>query len=140
MGYDLHITRRQDWADPDGPEITLEEWLDYLTIDPSLERDIEFESSLDPAVATGAKESTMVLWNEWPSRGSGEEVRLWLSHGNVMATDADVDLRRKMFVMADVLGARLQGDNGEIYNSIGEPEGRRARRSSGGKRPWWRFW
>lgn len=140
MGYDLHITRRQDWADPDGPEITLEDWLEYLTIDPSLEKDIEFESQVDPAVATGAKEPTMVLWNEWPSRGDGNEARLWLSHGNVMATDADVDLRRKMFVMADVLNARLQGDNGEIYNSIGEPEGRKSRRSSGGKRPWWRFW
>ncbi|HWP39921.1 MAG TPA: hypothetical protein VNL70_03265 [Tepidisphaeraceae bacterium] len=26
MGYDLHITRRSQWADDDGPQITLEAW------------------------------------------------------------------------------------------------------------------
>jgi hypothetical protein len=39
MGYDLHITRKTFWADPDGPHITTEKWLAFIAPDPQLERD-----------------------------------------------------------------------------------------------------
>ncbi len=141
MGYNLHITRREVWSDPFGPEITLQDWLDYLNIDRSLQKDVRFESSRDTGVSTGSDEPTAVFWTEWPSRVDGDEARLSLSNGNISATDADADLRRKMFVMAHVLGAKLQGENGETYNSIGEPEtpSKRSKATKGAKRPWWRF-
>lgn len=144
MTYDLHITRRADWSDPDGPEITHADWLAYQSIDPTLEKDIEYESSFDPAVASGAKESTHVVWTEWSGRNDGKEARLWLSHGNVMASDADAEFRQKMFLIADNLGAQLQGDRGEVYDSMGDPvkKGRKkkAKPETDTKRPWWRFW
>ena len=44
MGYDLHITRRKDWADESGPEITAEEWLSYIATDRSLRLDKDAEA------------------------------------------------------------------------------------------------
>ena len=35
MGYDLHITRRQNWYS-EGAQITEAEWLDYIETDPEL--------------------------------------------------------------------------------------------------------
>ena len=37
MGYDLHITRREDWADRRTPDILLDEWLSYIEHDKELE-------------------------------------------------------------------------------------------------------
>lgn len=141
MSYDLHITRREVWSDTFGSEITLQDWLDYLSIDQSLQKDVRFESSRDTGTSTESDELTTVLWSEWPSRGDGDEARLSLLNGNICATDADADLRQKMFVMAHVLGAKLQGEKGETYNSIGEPEKllKRDKATKDAKRPWWRF-
>ena len=52
-----------------------------------------------------------------------------------MAKNPDSEMLRKMFLIADALGAKLQGDDGEIYNSIGmvAPQDR-------AKKPWWKFW
>jgi len=36
MGYEVHITRRKDWADADGPEISEQEWLAHIAGDPEL--------------------------------------------------------------------------------------------------------
>jgi len=36
MGYDIHITRRQSWADTGAPEITLAEWQAIVDSDPEL--------------------------------------------------------------------------------------------------------
>lgn len=42
MGYDVHVTRREFWADEEGSEITLEEWLSYIS------HDTEIEPCIDP--------------------------------------------------------------------------------------------
>ena len=53
MGYELHITRRKDWADDEGPEITLAEWLALVADDPELQRllDAVQRRELDPLTA-----------------------------------------------------------------------------------------
>ena len=39
MGYDLHITRKEFWADDGGSEIPLEEWVALVKADPSIRPD-----------------------------------------------------------------------------------------------------
>ena len=39
MGYDLHITRAEDWHDDDGPPITPAEWHALVAADPELTLD-----------------------------------------------------------------------------------------------------
>ena len=33
MGYDVHITRKKEWSDEDGPRITEDEWQAYVASD-----------------------------------------------------------------------------------------------------------
>lgn len=142
MGYDLYITRKDDWSDSEGPDITMDDWTEYLFIDASLEIDQKRAEAVDPRVASHSKEATHTRWLEWPGRIPDEdEAWMWLEQGNIVASDPDADFRRKLFLIADGLGARLMGTDGETYNSVGEPESGRARlRDDGVKRPWWRFW
>lgn len=137
MGYGVYITRKNDWADEGEPEITREEWVRYIAVDKSLELDRDHAAAVDPRVASGTKEATHARWKDWSQREPGaREAWMWLERGNIVASDADAQFRRKLFLIADSLNARLMGDDGEVYNSIGEPD-----RTSGGKRrPWWKFW
>ncbi len=132
MGQKIFITRRKHWSDKDGPDILLSDWLEYLSIDPSLQHDPAFGDDKGYG-----EESTHVVWTEWPHQGGGREARLTLEGGNVVASNADAAVRQKLFVMAHVLGAKVQGLRGEIYDSIGRPE-RRVKPSM--KKSWWRFW
>ena len=34
MGYNLYITRKENWGDEDGPSIRLEEWMTYIASEP----------------------------------------------------------------------------------------------------------
>lgn len=142
MGYDLHITRKDDWSDTDGREITLEEWILYTSGDTSLKIDRDHSAEQDPAVASGAKEPGHAIWVKWPARKEGQrEAWVWHAQGNLIAADPDASFRRKLFLIADSLDAKLQGDGGEIYNSNGEPEkGRIKLTADGRKRAWWKFW
>ena len=36
MGYDLRITRKADWPEPDGPEISFDEWMAVVNTGPEL--------------------------------------------------------------------------------------------------------
>lgn len=143
MGYDLYITRREIWSDLEGPAITYFDWMDYLNIDPSLQRDVQFESK---RIKNGGSEDDspgQVIWKEWSVRKDGKEAKLWLEDGNIKTGDADPEFRRKMFIIADVLGAKLQGERNELYDSMGNSEEggiTRFRRSRGGKRPWSKLW
>lgn len=142
MGYDLYITRREDWSDTEGPDIALDEWATYVLADKDLETDRERAIAADPRVASGAKEPTHVRWLIWPGREPDvSEAWIWLEHGNLVASDPDAAFRRKLFLIADGLNARLTGQDGEVYNSNGDPERGRSRLTPDGrKRPWWKFW
>lgn len=142
MGYDLYITRKDDWSDVDGQDITLDDWMGYVHLDRSLQVDGARAAAVDPRVASGAKEPSHVLWLDWPDREVGlREAWIWLERGNLVATDADLRFRQKLFLIAVGLEARLMGENGEVYNSIGEPEGKLSRLGAlTGKKRWWKFW
>lgn len=142
MGYDLYITRKEDWSDVDGQDITLDDWMAYVSGDRSLRIDVERSAASDPRVASGAKEPSHVVWVDWPDREVGhQEAWIWLERGNLVATDADLKFRQKLFLIAVALDARLMGEGGEVYNSIGEPEGKRSLLGPiVRKRRWWKFW
>lgn len=108
MGYDLHITRRQHWCDPDsGADIAPAEWYPLVAHDPELRH--------APELGEG-----MVLWS-----GPSTHELPWLawSDGNISTKNPDPVLIGKMVAIATALGARVQGDDGEIYvDGSGEPQ------------------
>lgn len=83
MGYDIHITRKQNWFDDEGPEISLAELKDY----------------------------------------------------------ADTGILGKMATIVECLSAKLQGDEGELYNAhrqtVAQPSLEPS--SQQGDKPWWKL-
>ena len=100
MGYDIHITRREYWADPNGPRIDEDEWADAVDADGDLDWD-ERNGSLDATF--GGKDGTP----------------LWYSEGNISTKNPSRAAIRKMYQVAEALSAVVQGDEGELYNAEG---------------------
>src|SRR5882762_48000 len=40
-GYDVHITRKEFWAEETGPQITFSEWQSYVRSDKQVARDLQ---------------------------------------------------------------------------------------------------
>ncbi len=100
MGYDLHITRAVEWFDPAGPHISVVEWHAFVAADPEL--------VLDP---TGGP--NFVIWRESSTRR--EEWLDWSEPGCIFTKNPNRALVAKMLDIAARLGARVQGDEGEVY-------------------------
>jgi hypothetical protein len=111
MGYDLHVTRG------DRRPIAEAEWSAYVAGDPEL----------DPTGVAEAPtpEGTLKYENPglacWRGHPSGEEVWFDFRDGQVVVKNPDEPTIGKMLAVARALRARVQGDDGEIYES---PDGR----------------
>ncbi|NTI41413.1 hypothetical protein [Rhizobium rhizogenes] len=148
MGYDLHITRKLNWFDA-SPAIELHEWLEYVASDPDLQYDGFAETLVASRDVLRIESQGICIWKGY-SGGENSEAKAWLtwSAGDVAAKNPDEEIRRKMWSIAQSLGARVQGDEGEHYgqdggiietttNGVSSPVNARA---SVSKRPWWKFW
>lgn len=105
MGYDLHITRAEDWQQNEGREISPREWLEVV------DRDVEL--ALDPE--NGAYSVKLV------DKAEGEEKQKgWFDwfEGNVFTTDPSPRSVGKALALAASLRAKVQGDDGEIYDRL----------------------
>jgi len=104
MGYDLHITRGENWAENNGHYISYEEWLTLVETDPELTPD----SRNGPYFAKWSGPSKdNYPWFDW-------------FEGNIYTKYPDRIMLEKMLQIADRLGATVQGDDGEIYESISD--------------------
>ena len=107
MGYDVHITRAEDWAMNEGHEITAREWHELIRRDADLR-------------LAGYNGPHFVIWNAHPL---DNEAWLDLVRGNITTKAPDEPLLRKMLEIAQQLNANVQGDDGELYTGadIGAP-------------------
>jgi len=101
VGYDLHVTRAENWSENEGREITWGEWLALVAEDPELAPDPENGESF-------------ALWS-----GPSRLPQPWLEwdEGNISTKNPDRALIAKMLQIAERLGARVQGDDGEFYDT-----------------------
>jgi hypothetical protein len=104
MGYDLHITRKDFWADEEGERISPEEWQAYVNGDPEISDDPE-----------NPHEDNFLY------RRDGEPWPLWFDRpqGNVYTKNPPLDVIQKMARIAQVLGAQVRGDDDERYDLDG---------------------
>jgi hypothetical protein len=142
VGYDLHITRKQNWFDA-SPVIDLSEWLEYVAGDPELQHDAFAEAvSADSSVLRVAspgicvwKIDSAAVWFMW-------------STGDIVVKDASLEVRQKMWRIARSLQAKVQGDEGEYYGEDGQvvemtTDGTPSSvdpQASDSRQPWWKFW
>ncbi len=97
MGYDLHVTRADNWEANTTRRIREEEWLRVIREDPELDAD-----PTNGPYAANWLTSRRATWFDW-------------SDGNVYTTDPDQDAVGKLLDIAFRLRASVQGDDGETY-------------------------
>jgi hypothetical protein len=103
MGYELHITRRDTWeSTAEGPAITREEWQSLLANDAELE-------CLDEDTAQMVHPSGQIA------------CFFHYSNGNIWVKKPYRTVLLKMLSIAERLGARVIGDNEEVYSAGGTP-------------------
>ena len=141
MGYDLHITRKENWFDA-SPGFSLEDWLAYVESDPELRHDGFAEAALNGGDTLRIERKGLCVWTAYSGGEQGNDVcwLAWSESDNIDVKNPDPEIRRKMWSIAERLGARVQGDDGEFYGPDGEPVAEIASASSTAERPWWRFW
>ena len=125
MEYDLHITRKNDWADRKGPRISLAEWFALVRADPEMRLDAYEPENLS-------------VWTEYAqTHEAGTKAWFLYSNGEISVKNPNEDIIRKMRAIAHALSAKVQGDDGETYDSYAsEPD----QEIYLPKKPWWRFW
>jgi len=100
MGYEVHITRADDWASNEDCPIEPSEWLGVIERDESLR-------------LAGYNGPYFALWE-----GDPDDPEAWLDlvEGNITTKYPTERLIHKMLEIAERLGARVQGDDGELYD------------------------
>lgn len=143
MGYDLHITRKENWFDDD-PVITLEEWLGYVEGDPEMRQDGFAEASVGGDKTLRVVGDDICVWTAYSGGERGTDVS-WItwSQGNVIAKNPDREIRLKLWTIAQFFEAKIQGDDLEVYGEDGEieeyPSIEPDTTSGPTKRSWWRI-
>jgi hypothetical protein len=115
MGYDVHVTRKENWFD-DGPEISLEEWKAFV--------DAEDDGYAEAKTASGGTlrvdSDGLAVWTAFSGKTIGGNMA-WFDFraGNVVVKNPDTAILVKMSQIAQKLDARVQGDDCEIYGPDG---------------------
>ncbi len=102
LGYDLHITRADYWAENESRQISPQEWLKVIGDDPSLTLDPDNGPYFAIYSAASGDESRWLAWRD----------------GNVHSKNPDRETLEKMLAVARALGGRVQGDDGEHYEHV----------------------
>lgn len=114
MGYEVHITRANDWTASESNPISLEEWVAYVDSDPEMRFDTAAEATVPTGESLRYENGGLAVWTAYPSHGVGGNMA-WFDHreGRIVVKDPDDEIRRKMYAIAVQLGAHVQGDEGE---------------------------
>ena len=144
MGYDVHITRKINWSEEAGPDISLDEWVTYVKGDPEMRLDGFAEVANKKGEMLRLESPGLSVW--LPYSGHGIEGGMaWFSYhqGNIVVKNPDEEILRKMWQIAQAFSAQVQGDEGETYNQNGETSPNSELLSTtelGAKKPWWKVW
>ena len=118
MGYDLHITKAEDWTEAGSQPISDAEVKQLVASDQTLA--VSTTDYYDRDGGEGETERIpAILWTTHPD----EEVAFWFQDGEITAKNPDDATIIKMLEMAERLQAQLLGDDGEVYQATSSPPG-----------------
>jgi hypothetical protein len=135
VGYDVHITRAEDWLQSKDAPITLAEWKDYTQSDPEMRLDNYAEASTQTGEMIRYESEGLAVWTAY----SGHEIdgnMAWfdLCEGRIVVENPDEEIIRKMCAIAQKLDARVQGDELEFYEKSTFDKSSDLANS----KPWWK--
>jgi hypothetical protein len=138
MGYELHITRKEHWWDPEGPEISMAEWLALVAADPEMRLDGYAEARLDNGHVLRTEQEGLSVWTAYSEHGRGGNMA-WFAYwrGEITVKNPDDEIIRKTWLVAQFLSAKVQGDDGETYDAAANPIPAEVNLPA---KSWWKFW
>jgi|SRR5690242_14771152 len=144
MGYDLYITKKENWFDEDSDrDISLAEWLKYINKDPELKISEDYQIKNPQKCYETIPAPGFCDWLNHP-----QKEKPWFDYhdGNVSTKSPDEHTIIKMLSIANNFNAKVQGDDGEVYdisssNKIITDDGSgKIAVINSYKKPWWKFW
>ena len=117
MGYDIHITRQDNWFDDNmSRKISLEEWTSFISSDTEMRLDNYAEATTTAGEFIRVESEGLSVWTKFSGDGlNGNHVWFDYNQGNITVKNADNEIITKMLAIADRLNAKVQGDEGEVY-------------------------
>ena len=148
MGYDIHITRQENWFDEDGTrQISIDEWKSILSSDNEMRLDGFAETTTANGETIRIDSKGLSVWTKYSGNGlNGNYAWFDYSRGNIVCKNPDDEIINKMLDIAERLNAKVQGDEGEIYERsiINKFSSRYITETNDvqtkSKKPWWKFW
>lgn len=148
MGYELHIIRKKDYDnDRESSSIMLEEWLEYVSADDELELTNGYKTSIPDTETDWVDDPGYCLWTAHSESKPADKVWFAFWNGVISTKYPDDATIRKMFLIANALNAKVQGDDNEFYDEhYFESKAKLASQQHPKdnapfvKKPWWEFW
>jgi hypothetical protein len=133
MGYDIHITRKENWFDDDGLNISIDEWKGVVNNDSEMRLDNFAETVTGAGEIIRIESDGLAVWTKYSKSGiEGNYAWFMYSNGEITVKNPDEEIINKMVKIAEHLNAKVQGDEGEIYPIKNN--------TSQNKKPRWKFW
>jgi len=145
MGYDVHLTRKEDDFDEVGQQISIEEWKKYISGDSEMRLDGFAEAETSDGTLRVESEG-LAVWLAWSKHEDAGDMA-WMDYygGNITVKNPDEEMLSKMCRISCLLQAKVQGDEGEVYDENGKSnwqdskeEGQNCKEMAPQK--WWQFW
>ncbi len=130
MGYDLHITRASDWFDSESAPISIDEWkLAVASVTGTRLDDgpvILANPKTGERIAVSGRDGdvAVLLDGTWVKVFHYYEGRIVFKAGPVNLNDSNDKVAVAAFRLAQLLSAKIVGDEGEIYEKKPKAAGR----------------
>ena len=112
MGYDLHITRAEDWTLSEKQPISEAEWMKVVDADPTLQ--VSSQDYYERRKNGVVERFHLVIWLAHEGKPA-----FWNMDGEITKKNPDQLVVDKMVEIAQKLDARVFGDDGEEYTKEG---------------------
>ncbi len=142
MGYELHITRSQDWVDSEKNPISLEEWKSFVESSSDFRHDGFAEATTPYGDTIRVENEGLSVWTEYSKHGEDGGMAWFDYHdGRIVVKNPDEEIIKKMFEVAQFFDAKVQGDEGEVYDENGESNWEELTAPTESKKKhWWKIW
>ncbi|MCP4148723.1 MAG: hypothetical protein GY757_13330 [bacterium] len=139
MGYEIHITRAEDWLDSENSPISLEEWVAFIEKNDDFRLDGYAETTSNQGVTIRVENAGLAVWTAYSDHEEGKRM-VWFNYcnGRIVVKNPDKEIIKRMYRVARYFNAAVQGDDGEIYNEKGKSE--LSEQPGNQKKKWWKFW
>ncbi|WP_428241544.1 hypothetical protein [Gynuella sp.] len=145
MGYDLHITRKEEWFEEEGDQITLDEWNNFVNSSPDMRLDGYAEAETPNGVLRVESEG-LAVWTGYSGHDNDGNMA-WFDYfeGNIKVKNPDDEIIKKMYQIAVALNAKVQGEECEVYGEDGQSNWQELKAEGevmivASSKKWWQFW